>query len=135
MKVVFDTNVLVAAFVTEGLCSKILHRADRKDFQLFISPFILQEFAQALNKRLGLRPKEIEGAKEILLEVVEYIDPEECGIEVPRICRDEDDNRVFACTLVCKALYIVTGDQDLLTLKIFNHFKIITAREFELLFG
>ena len=135
MKVVFDTNVLVAAFATEGLCSKILHRANRRNFQLFISPFILQEFVKTLEKKIGLRPKEIESAQGILLEVVESVDPEECGIEVSRICRDVDDNQVLACALACKARYIVTGDQDLLDLKIFDNIKIISPRDFERLFG
>lgn len=134
MKVVFDTNVLVAAFATAGLCSKIFQRANRRNFQLFISPFILQEFVETSKKKIGLPPEEIEGAMEILLEVVETVDPEERGIEVSGICRDEDDNQVLACALACKARYIITGDQDLLALKIFDNIEIISPRDFELLF-
>ena len=37
MNVVFDTNVLIAAFLTEGVCSKLLVRARRGDFDLFLS--------------------------------------------------------------------------------------------------
>lgn len=134
MRAVFDTNVLVAAFATEGLCSKLLHRANRKNFELFLSPFILREFTETLEKKIGLPHIEIEGAKEILMEVLKSLDPKNCGIEVSGVCRDEDDNQVLACAIACKAEYIVTGDKDLLTLKTYNKIKIVSPREFELLF-
>ena len=34
MRAVFDTNVLVAAFATEGLCATLLRRARKGDFHL-----------------------------------------------------------------------------------------------------
>jgi len=37
VRVVFDTNVLIAAFLTEGVCSKLLVRARRREFELFLS--------------------------------------------------------------------------------------------------
>ncbi len=134
MRAVFDTNVFVAAFASEGLCSKLLHRANLRNLELFLSPFILQEFTEALEKKIGLPHKEIEGAKKLLMEVAKSIDPKSCGIEVSGVCRDKDDNQVLACAIACKAEYIVTGDKDLLTLKIYNKIKIVSPREFELLF-
>lgn len=56
MKAVFDTIVLVAAFATEELCSKLLHRDNRKAFGLFLSPFILREFEETLKKSLSYLP-------------------------------------------------------------------------------
>jgi len=44
MKVVFDTNVRVSAFVTEGVCSKLLGRARRRQFQLIPCPFIPADY-------------------------------------------------------------------------------------------
>ena len=82
MRAVFDTNVFVAAFASEGLCSKLLHRANLRNLELFLSPFILQEFTEALEKKIGLPHKEIEGVKELLMEVAKSIDPKSCGIEV-----------------------------------------------------
>ncbi len=135
MKAVFDTNVLVAAFATEGLCSKLLHRANRKTFGLFLSPFISREFAKILEKKLALSPGEIEEANGLLAEVAVLIDPEEKSITVLGVCRDEDDNQILACALSCEADYIVTGDQDLLALKTFRKIRIVSPREFELLFA
>ena len=134
MKAVFDTNVLVAAFATEGLCSKLLHRANRKNFELFLSPFILQEFTETLEKKLALPLKDVEEAKDLLIEVAVSTDPEEKAIIVSGVCRDENDNKVLACAVGCKADYIVTGDKDLLALKMYRKIKIVSPREFELLF-
>jgi putative PIN family toxin of toxin-antitoxin system len=50
MRVVFDTNVLVAAFLTEGVCSVLLTRARRKEFELFLCPVILDEFRKVLSR-------------------------------------------------------------------------------------
>jgi hypothetical protein len=34
VRALFDTNVIIAAFATEGLCSKIFSRAGRGDFEM-----------------------------------------------------------------------------------------------------
>lgn len=113
---------------------KILHRANRKNLELFLSPFILREFTETLKNKIGLSDREVEEALDLLREIAGTIDPKNCGVEVSGVCRDEDDNQVLACAIACKAEYIVSGDQDLLALKIYNKIKIISPREFELLF-
>jgi len=66
LKVVFDTNVLISAFAAEGLCSKLLERANKHDFILYVSPFILEEFKRTLKIKIGLSKREIEEALFIL---------------------------------------------------------------------
>ena len=46
------------------------------------------------------------------------------------ICRDPDDNKFLECAVDAKAIYIVSGDKDLLTLEKYANVEIITAREF-----
>ena len=46
------------------------------------------------------------------------------------ICRDPDDNRVLECALAGAADYILTGDEDLLTLHPWHGIQIVTVREF-----
>jgi predicted nucleic acid-binding protein len=62
MKVVFDTNVLLSAFFTEGLCSKLLLRAKRGEFELYLCPFILNEFQDKLKNKFQATPTEIREA-------------------------------------------------------------------------
>jgi len=46
-----------------------------------------------------------------------------------RVSRDADDDAVLACALAAKADLIVSGDRDLLTLKIFRDIPIVTPIE------
>ena len=50
------------------------------------------------------------------------------------VCRDKDDDIVLACALEAAVDYLVTGDKDLLILKKFRGIRIVTPRDFELLF-
>ncbi len=45
------------------------------------------------------------------------------------VCRDPDDDAVLACALAAHADLIVSGDDDLLTLKEFQHIPIISAAQ------
>ena len=45
------------------------------------------------------------------------------------VCRDPDDDAVLACALAAQADLIVSGDEDLLILKEFQHIPIITPAQ------
>ena len=62
MRALFDTNVLASAFLTEGLCARLLRRANRREFDLFISPAISKEFEEALKIKIGLSAEEVQAA-------------------------------------------------------------------------
>ena len=46
------------------------------------------------------------------------------------MCRDPKDDKILSLALSGKAEYIITGDQDLLILNLFQGVKIITIEEF-----
>jgi putative PIN family toxin of toxin-antitoxin system len=132
VKTVFDTNVLVAAFVSEGVCSKLLIRARKRQFHLFISPFILQEFERVLVRKLAVPKGETNEAVRLVSEAATVIllPPK---LEAP-ICRDSKDDNILACSLAAETDYLVTGDADLLDLRSFRNIPIISPRDFESLF-
>ena len=134
MKVVFDTNVLISAFAAEGLCSKLLERANKHDFILYVSPFILEEFKRTLKIKIALSKRDIEEALSILKEVVNIVDPNKQGIIVKNVCKDRDDDNILAAASACRADYLITGDKDLLELNKYRKTKIFKPRDFELLF-
>ena len=134
MRAVFDSNVLVSAFVTEGLCARLLIRANRREFVLFVSPAVLKEFKKALEIKIGLSREEVRSALLLLKETTKAADPAKDNIQVSGICRDESDHSILEAALACRADLIVTGDRDLLDLREFRKIKIVTPREFELLF-
>ena len=131
MKAVFDTNVLVAAFVTEGVCAKLLGRARRKQLNLVISPFILKEFEDVLLKKFTASKEQIRLAAKLISEVAQIVPHASVA---SGICRDPDDDQILSCALSAEADYLVTGDNDLLELKEFRGIRILTPGAFELLF-
>ena len=133
MKAVFDTNVLLAAFITEGICSKILVRGRKRQFHLILCPVILREFERVLIKKFSTTRNEARSILQIVSEAMHsVVSPSQ---SVQGICRDPDDDAILACALEAGADYLVTGDVDLLELKIFKGIRIVTPREFELLFN
>ncbi len=133
MRAVFDTNVLVTAFVAEGICSKLLTRGRQKQFHLIVCPIILQEFDRVLIKKFSATRNETRSALRIVSEAIHsVVHPSQ---SVQSVCRDPDDEAILACALEARADYLVTGDGDLLELKVFKGIRIVTPRDFELLFN
>ena len=129
MRVVFDTNVLIAAFLTEGVCSKLLIRARRGECDLFLSDEIIREFKKNLQTKFFFSTSEINEACAVLLEAAE--DTVQKVNPIPPICRDPTDDKILACAKQTGADYLVTGDQDLLAIKRHDRTRIVTPRTFE----
>jgi len=133
MRVVLDTNVLVAAFTTEGVCATLLRRARKREFQLVLCPIIFQEFRGVLRKKFAATTDEVRDAVTLIHEAVEEVVPDPAAIS--RISRDRSDDAVLACALAASAEVLVTGDDDLLSLRAFHGIQIIQPRDFEALFA
>lgn len=133
MKAVFDTNVLIAAFLTEGICSGLLIRARKQAFNLVLCDDIIREFEGILIKKFKLTSTDISEISAIVSEaaseILHNLDP------IPNICRDPNDDMIIACAIDAAADYIVTGDEDLLILKRYKDIVIINPRNFEALFA
>ncbi|MGE5893067.1 MAG: putative toxin-antitoxin system toxin component, PIN family [bacterium] len=132
MIAVFDTNVLIAAIITQGICSKLLHRAHTREFSLASCPFIMKEVRHTLSKKFRLSHEEITSAIEPVSEAIDQI--VEHNLRIAPICRDADDDNVLACALAAEADYLVTGDSDLLEIRTWKGIKIVAPRDFEALF-
>lgn len=132
MKAVFDTNILIAAFLTEGLCSGLLIRARKRNFDLVLSDDIIREFKNTLTRKFKISSADVSEITPIVTEAVsEIIDK---TTPIARTCRDQDDDMIIACAVSATADYIVTGDEDLLMLKRYKNIVIINPRNFEALF-
>ncbi len=131
MRAVFDTNVLIAAFLTEGLCAKLLLRANRGEFALISSPFILKELREKLAGKLRCPQDEVREAARLVSEIGLVVDPAAEGVVINGVCRDRDDDNVLAAAVASGADFIVTGDRDLLEIKRFKGVRILSPKEFE----
>ena len=116
MKVVFDTNIFISAFVISGGKAEAAYsHALRKDFTLYSSVAILTETAQKLEKKFGWQQDKIASLLKAIAKVAIVIKTE------PHLhhLADEPDNRMLECAEAVGAVFIVTGDKHLLFLKMF----------------
>lgn len=125
MTVVFDTNVIVAALLSNGLCHECFRRVVRGRL-LASSPALLQELESTLRRKFAVTVA-AEAFLGALRDRVRLVDP----IPLPaRVCRDRDDDLVLATAMAAGAELIVTGDQDLLVLGTYEGVRLVTPREF-----
>lgn len=131
VRVVLDTNVLVAFLLTRGrTISAILDSWERGDFDLLTSPALIAEVRRTLGKpqlRQRIRPE----AAQALLEAMA-----EDGILTPGdlqlhgVTPDPDDDAVVSCAVEGDADYIVSGDAHLLGLREYEGIRIVTPAAF-----
>jgi len=134
VRVVFDTNVLLAAFLAEGLCAKLLLRARRGDFDLYTCPFVLNELREVLTRKFKIGPKEVKETLALITEAATRITPAEGSLPERQTCRDRDDDHILACAHAAGADHIVSGDRDLLDIGTWQGITILTPRAFEQMF-
>jgi putative PIN family toxin of toxin-antitoxin system len=125
VRVVFDTNVLYAAFAAKGFCEEVVDEAVGT-CELIWSDTLREEFESIFERRHNIGPA-TRVALAAYVDLCEFVEPEELS---ERICRDVDDDMVLATALAGKADVIVTGDDDLLVLKEFRGIKILSPRQF-----
>lgn len=133
MRAVLDTNVLIAAYITEGLCARLLRRAQQGQCALLTCPLLLKECRQNLQKLTSPLP-EVLHATILHLQAITTLVTLVPSF-TPQICRHLADNVVLGCALTAHADYLVTGDHDLLDLHPFPDLHIVSPRDFESLFA
>jgi putative PIN family toxin of toxin-antitoxin system len=125
VRVVCDTNVLVAALVADGLCRDIVKRR-LPLHDLFTSKGLIEELAGTLRRKFQVAPRDIPFLK-AYRERAELVRP--ARLERP-VCRDPDDDLVIATAVAAKAHCILTGDDDLLVLGSFAGIAMLSPRAF-----
>lgn len=127
MKVVFDTSVLFAAFITRhGLCASIVERAIEYD-SVVLSDFILAELSRHLLGKAGLSASTVSEVMELLRRECAIVAPAQVD---PKVCRDSNDAAVLGTCVAGDAEVLVTGDQDLVVLQRFGTTLILSPRQF-----
>ena len=126
MRVCLDTNVLVAAFATRGLCADVL-RAVLTEHELVLGQVILTEFRRVLKSKLKVPQDRIESA-EAVFSSVEIIPKPSAPSAVP--VRDRDDRWVLATAIAGHADVLVTGDADLLDIADRSPLAVLSPRAF-----
>ena len=129
-RVVFDTNVLVAAYNWPGGVADLAYRLVRRGAAgLHTSAFILGEVERVLREKFGWENDRAARAVTQIRRVSANV--HEPAERVGVIEDDPTDNRIFECALEADAKFLVTGDKKhLLPLGTFRSVEIIRLRDF-----
>ncbi len=125
IKVVLDTNVIIAAFVARGLSNSVFELCIDK-YEVIISEYIIKEISEKLTEKIKIpeeKVNEIIGFLRDSCTIFNYKSLKES------ICRDKKDDEILALAKGSSCKYIVTGDKDLLVLINFDDIKIINPRQ------
>lgn len=121
MRVVFDSNVWIAALIAAGPSKEVVQEA-LAVCEVFSSPYILKEIDRFLEKKAGAVPKERRRVHDWIQSVTLVVDPPE--IEDVS-CPDPKDIPILWLALAVHADLFVTGDRVLQNLKEMRGIKII----------
>ncbi len=126
MKIVLDTNVLIAALIARGVCHELLEHCVLRH-TLLTSDFILEETREKLIEEFDY-PAELAGEAVTVLRSRMKVVPAS-KLDSP-VCRDPDDDNVLAAALSAHCDCIITGDKGLLVLKAYEGIDIFSPRHF-----
>jgi putative PIN family toxin of toxin-antitoxin system len=127
MKIVVDTNVLISGVFFGGFPRKILSAIVNSRLKAVATTEIVDEYEEIVQEMIQRKQGHIN--RELLaplIRAMEIIEP----VTHVELSRDPDDDKFLGCAKDARALYIVSGDKDLLVLKQFENIQIVTAKEF-----
>jgi len=127
VKVVFDTNIFISAFVipnskAEQAIIKIIEGSDT----LLLSKEIVGEILSVLSTKFHRDREAISHVALYLSELARIVKP----TRKIRLFKDDPDNRILECAVSGKADVIVTGDKEILKLGEYEGIRIISLKEY-----
>lgn len=106
----------------------VINLVVRENVEAYTNEEILTEYNVTISK-VARKSKKKHIDQELFdrfMDKIEVVD----SVTSVNVCRDPDDNKFIACAVDAKAIYIVSGDKDLLTVKNYDEIEIVTAKEF-----
>jgi putative PIN family toxin of toxin-antitoxin system len=131
MKLVLDTNIFISGLLfPKSSAGKLVKLCLNEKFELCLSESMIQEIERVLfypkiRKCFKLSDAEIENYCSLLKFNSHFFDTKSIKAKVPK---DKNDDHILATFLASGAQYLITGDDDLLSLK--QTYRIISLRDF-----
>jgi putative PIN family toxin of toxin-antitoxin system len=126
MRLVLDSNVIVAAFAARGICSALFEYCI-ENHEVVLCREMLEEIDRALVRKVG-------APRSVAQEVLEYLRAHAQEV-VPAavaadVCRDKRDLPVLGAAVAGGCQCLVTGDADLLAVGKHAGIEILSPRAF-----
>ncbi len=102
IKVVFDTNIYISLFSFPGKTNlnRLWELAVSRRFELYVSPFILNEFRKVCLTKFHFEEKDIDFFMERILSTAHVVEPSESVDVIPE---KHADNEILACAVAAEA--------------------------------
>ena len=127
MKIVVDTNVVISGVFFGGNPRQIVEAIVDGNINAYATTEIVDEYMgiieSMIERKQGRLSQSILSPFFSSLKMIE-------SKTVVGISRDPDDDKFIECAIDAEALYIVSGDNDLLDIGQYEGIQIITAKEF-----
>jgi putative PIN family toxin of toxin-antitoxin system len=126
VRVFLDTNVLVSAFASRGLCADLLRHV-LVEHDLITGEVVLTELKRTLLKRINVPPKVVAEIEHLLRDHQVVAKPRrhlDLGL------RDADDEWIIASAVAGEADALVTGDRDILETTVHLPIRVYSPRQF-----
>lgn len=131
MRLVLDTNVVVAGLLWQGPPRHLLAATIERRVRCFTSSALTDELGRVLRypkfaARIALYHVTPNELLHRYLQLTEMVSP----APLPKpVARDSDDDHVLACALAARARLIVSGDSDLIELEEYEGVVVVTPAE------
>lgn len=121
-----DTNVWLSALYFSGKPAQIVKLVEEKQAISMTSNFILNELKEKMIVDFHTPTFAANGTISYIKSISELVPlkGENFGL------RDSDDNQVLETAVAGKCNFLITGDEDLLTLKKYQQIQIVTPAQF-----
>lgn len=129
LRVVIDTNLWISFLIGKRLAS-LLEMLEDPWFELVSTQMLHDEIINVAKRdkfRRYFTLEKVQLLEEWMREVVVMV---ELG-DIPRRCRDPKDDYLLELAVQSNAIYLVSGDDDLLSLGSVEGCKILTVDQFE----
>ena len=120
-----DTSVLISELATRGLCADLYERL-ATEYEIVIGEPVVLEVLDILQRKFKANA-ELLIKVEAQLRLLEVITAQTIAPVLP--IRDIEDPWIIACALHAKVDCFVTGDTELLNLKIIDKLPVISPRD------
>ena len=126
MRIIIDTNILISGLFFNGLPKKLLYELD-KNFIICVNDEIVDEYTDKVDNKFSKAKYKLD--EKLREKFFKSLQSFKIKSDL-KVCHDPKDDKFINCAIDANAIYIVSGDKDLLTIKNFEGIEIVTAREF-----
>jgi uncharacterized protein len=124
--VVIDSGVWISALQFGGIPLRAVEKAFEVD-RVAICDSILEEVRRVLVEKMEWDAKHVANSFRVYLKTMKRVNLDG---SVTGVCRDPNDNMVVECAVKANAQAIVSGDRDLLSLKVYRDIDMLTPRQY-----